>query len=98
MTLDTHEFIRRFLLHVLPRRYTRIRHYGLMAPANVKTKLVLARELLSGDDAAEASGDPPSADETPAPELPACPVCGEVMLRARTIAPEPRCPEGIDSS
>lgn len=98
MTLDAHEFIRRFLLHVLPRRYTRIRHYGLMAPANVKTKLALALELLSGNDAAEASGDPTSTDETPAPELSACPVCGEVMILVRTIAPESRCPEGIDSS
>jgi hypothetical protein len=40
-------FIRRFLLHVLPRRFVKIRHYGLMAPCNAKTKLEKARVLLS---------------------------------------------------
>ena len=34
MTLDTHEFIRRFLIHVLPDGFHRIRHYGLFANAN----------------------------------------------------------------
>jgi site-specific recombinase XerD len=41
------EFIRRFLLHVLPRGLVKLRHYGLHAPANVNTKLALAREHLA---------------------------------------------------
>jgi hypothetical protein len=47
VTLSAPEFIRRFLLHVLPLRFVKIRHYGLMAPCNAKTKLEKARGLLS---------------------------------------------------
>lgn len=43
------EFIRRFLLHVLPAGFVKLRHYGLHAPANVNTKLELARELLAAE-------------------------------------------------
>jgi hypothetical protein len=46
VTMPVDEFIRRFLLHVLPSGFTKIRHYGLMAPSNAKTKLVIARRLL----------------------------------------------------
>lgn len=45
-TVSVHEFIRRFLLHVLPTGYTKIRHYGLLAPGNVNSKLVQARALI----------------------------------------------------
>jgi putative transposase/transposase-like zinc-binding protein len=46
MTLATHEFMRRFLLHVLPRGFHRIRHYGLLASATRKASIARARELL----------------------------------------------------
>ena len=46
MTLRTEEFMRRFLLHVLPSGFHRIRHYGLLANANRKTHIATARELL----------------------------------------------------
>jgi hypothetical protein len=46
MRLAAEEFIRRFLLHVLPKRFVRIRHYGLMAGRNVKGRLQEARRLL----------------------------------------------------
>ena len=49
MTLETVEFLRRFLLHVLPKGFVRIRHYGLCASRNVNTKLVAARRLLEPD-------------------------------------------------
>jgi len=39
MTLDAAEFSRRFLLHVLPNRFVKIRHYGLLCSRNIKTKL-----------------------------------------------------------
>lgn len=45
-TMHPQEFIRRFLLHVLPAGFVKIRHYGLMASSNVKTKLALASRLL----------------------------------------------------
>jgi hypothetical protein len=44
MQVDTHEFIRRFMLHVLPSGFHRIRHYGLLAS---HAKLALARQLLN---------------------------------------------------
>ncbi len=47
MTVSADEFLRRFLLHVLPEGFTRIRHYGLYAGRNVDTKLVAARALLA---------------------------------------------------
>jgi hypothetical protein len=47
LTLGAGEFIRRFLLHVLPRGFVRIRHYGLLAARNVYTRLGRARELLT---------------------------------------------------
>jgi Putative transposase len=46
MTLDTHEFIRRFLIHVLPNGFHRIRHYGLFASSNRVENIARARELL----------------------------------------------------
>jgi len=55
-TVDGVEFVRRFLQHVLPKRFVKIRHYGLHAPANVNTKLDIARQLLQGDEPAEAPG------------------------------------------
>jgi len=57
MTLNTAEFMRRFLLHVLPSGFHRIRHYGLLANANRKNHIATARELL----------------HQPAPVLPAVP-------------------------
>ena len=57
MTLATDEFIRRFLLHVLPRGFHRIRHYGLLAGSARKASLALARRLL---DVA-----PPPEDDVP---------------------------------
>jgi hypothetical protein len=46
MRLHAEEFVRRWLLHVLPKRFVRIRHYGLLASRNVATKLARCRELL----------------------------------------------------
>src|SRR6202043_3405540 len=46
MTLDVGEFIRRFLIHVLPKGFHRIRHYGLFASSNRAETIALARELL----------------------------------------------------
>lgn len=47
MTLAPDEFIRRFLLHVLPKGFHRIRHYGLLASAGCKTNIACARELIA---------------------------------------------------
>ena len=55
MTLPPAEFIRRFLLHVLPKGFHRIRHYGLLAGASRKANLARARELLDMPEAEAAS-------------------------------------------
>jgi len=47
LRLAVDEFLRRFLLHVLPKRFVRIRHYGLLASRNVATKLAHCRQLLA---------------------------------------------------
>lgn len=47
MTLDAVEFIRRFMLHILPSRFIKIRHYGFMSNSNRKTKIPLCRKLLN---------------------------------------------------
>jgi Putative transposase len=47
MTLETHEFIRRFLIHVLPKGFHRIRHYGLFANGARAETIARARELLA---------------------------------------------------
>ena len=46
VTIDGETFVERFLLHVLPKGFTKIRHYGLLAPAHATTTLELAREQL----------------------------------------------------
>jgi len=46
-TMTPHEFIRRFLNHVLPKMFRKIRHYGLLASSNARTKLLIARQLLN---------------------------------------------------
>lgn len=75
MTLATDEFIRRFLLHVLPRGFHRIRHYGLLASSARKTSISRARELLN-------VSPPALADivEDPVDTCPPCPCCGGRMI------------------
>ena len=75
MILAADEFIRRFLLHVLPRGFHRIRHYGLLAGSARKASLALARELLD----VAAPPDPGDPDE-PEDFRPPCPCCGGRMI------------------
>ena len=84
MTLRADEFIRRFLLHVLPGGFHRIRHYGLLANAERREQLARARELLHHTPAAEAQ---PSATPT-ASDAPTfiCPHCGAAMIIVQTFA------------
>ncbi len=57
-SLPPEEFIRRFLLHVLPDGFVKIRHYGLLAPANVNTRLARAQQILASSNHNAASADP----------------------------------------
>ena len=62
MTLSAGEFIRRFLLHVLPKGFHRIRHYGLLASAGCKANIARARQLMA---APMAEVDAPAVHEPP---------------------------------
>ena len=83
MTLHAEEFIRRFLLHVLPKRFVRIRHYGLMAGRNVDTRLKRCRALLESAKEPPPPAASPSALKLPSPEHdPAtCPRCRGPLQR-----------------
>jgi hypothetical protein len=84
MTLGAHEFIRRFLLHVLPKGFHRIRHYGLFANGNRTESIARARELLAvapKPEPAKAAADEPRVLPTP------CPCCGGRMHVIEVFAP-----------
>jgi len=83
MRLQAGEFIRRFLLHVLPDGFHRIRYFGFMANAHRAVKLALCRSLsgADGEDTAAQSAAPSASDPSGkiAAAIPACPHCGGVM-------------------
>jgi Putative transposase/Transposase zinc-binding domain len=93
MTLATGEFIRRFLIHVLPHSFHRIRHYGLLASGTRADNIARARELL----AVSNSQDEPTAAAVD-PGKPTCPCCGgrmiiiEVFERGATPRHRPTAP------
>ena len=86
MTLATDEFIRRFLIHVLPKGFHRIRHYGLLASGNRAANIAQARELLAMPplpnraSSAETNADEPRVLPHP------CPCCGGRMIIIETFA------------
>jgi len=104
MTLGTGEFMRRFLMHVLPKGQHRIRHYGLFANGDRANNLAKMRALLDvaepeGDDSKIGEADPQDADTLDQP----CPRCGGRMriIEVFEAGCQPRhvvMPEGIDSS
>jgi Putative transposase/Transposase zinc-binding domain len=84
MRLSTDEFIRRFLLHVLPDGFHRIRHYGLLASAGRKDTLARVRDLLGAEVHQEA--DATDMDAAPTLNLrEPCPECGEPMRIIETF-------------
>jgi hypothetical protein len=108
MVLTPFEFIRRFLIHVLPKGFHRTRHYGLFANANCAANIARACELLSAPQpviepapAGAAEPDAPLVHRTP------CPCCGGRMLVIEVFArggapryrPQPAAtPISIDTS
>jgi len=105
MTLDGDEFIRRFLIHVLPDGFHRIRHYGLFANANRIVNIALARRLLAVPDPASSSRDSNGTENRHQDsERNTCPCCGGRMIIVEAFEPgcQPRfwpVPSiGLDSS
>ena len=83
MHLDVGEFMRRFLLHVLPTGFHRIRHYGLFANGHRADKLTLCRRVLDVPSAPihrDTDNDDHNAPAGSNHELPPCPCCGGPMI------------------
>jgi hypothetical protein len=97
MTLDAHEFIRRFLLHTVPDGFHRIRHYGLLANGHRQFKLDLCRSLLDVPLPEQPAEEP---DAKPPPLAHRCPCCGGAMtiIGAWTPIQPARRPVWEDSS
>ncbi len=97
MTLETTEFIRRFLIHVLPKGQHRIRHYGFFGNGNRAANIAVIRELLwvKAPDTDHSDGAPTEgADEQHRVLTLPCPCCGGRLIIVETFAPEqqPRAP------
>jgi len=85
MTLAATEFMRRFLLHVLPTGFHRIRHYGLLANSSRKCNLALAHELLHVAPAAAGLNDNTAAEQRRERPTFVCWRCGSAMLVVETL-------------
>ena len=101
MTLSSHEFLRRFLLHVLPRGFVRIRFYGFLANRRKANLLPLCQQLLLHHPKADPS-PPPDSTATPITGF-RCPHCATVMriletFSASTFAPTAPRSTPLDSS
>jgi putative transposase len=95
ITLDADEFLRRFLLHVVPHGFMRIRHFGLLANRTRRATLMRCRDLL---------GQPPAEDAPPESvamlmhrltgiDLSRCPVCSEGRMEITAIIPHVLAPD-----
>jgi Putative transposase len=86
MTLETDEFIRRFLIHVLPKGFHRIRHYGLLANGNRAVNIAHARKLLAMPARPKEPETPEAAVDEPRVLPRPCPCCGGRMIIIETFA------------
>ena len=95
MTLEATEFIRRFLLHVLPKGFVRIRSYGLLANCVRQERLTLCRRLLAPNSGDHSSAQP-APEHQPTETSWQCPACRKGRLvRVETIQPRRSPPESL---
>ena len=80
MSLSPDEFLRRFLLHVLPPGFVRIRHFGILSTRNRSALLPLCRQLIAADPSPAARLDAPRGPSAKPDGLWPCPQCGGPML------------------
>jgi hypothetical protein len=94
MTLGSNEFLRRFLQHVLPRGFHKVRYYGLWTPAAAPVRAQLQARLASPAPPSVSRPSPGTDSAQPRPPAPPglarqCPRCARPLLRTRSIAPVP---------
>lgn len=100
MTLKAAEFIRRFLLHVLPRGLCKIRYYGIMSNRKRKSSLARCRELLGGSDIVRTCGDAKVSEwiellyKLTGIDIRVCPECnkGKMALRRMLLPMQAQAP------
>ncbi len=102
MTLNTDEFIRRFLIHVLPSKFHWIRHYGLLANSRRQDNLERARKLIESQGHADPNSNNGATDnkvvktdhtDDASPTAFTCPDCGGAMLIVEIFSrQQPRAP------
>ena len=99
LTLSADEFLRRFLLHVLPRGFIRIRHFGFLAARRRGILLPLCKQVLSAESPPTPHPTPPAADTRNQPtSLWTCPICGGSMFLVERLTAaqiQLRSPPGV---
>jgi hypothetical protein len=88
MTLSGVEFLRRFVQHVLPRGFVKVRHYGLLANREREDRLALCRRLLVVEAVRPELADAEAAEAEVVPAAPCCPHCGSPRLVRRVLPRE----------
>lgn len=92
-SLTAEEFLRRFLQHVLPKGFVKVRYYGLFSAAKRHLLAVLRLWLDISEPEEAAAGEPAHpADGIQSESTVFCPTCGKVMRRVRTLRSRSRCP------
>jgi hypothetical protein len=90
-TVTAEEFIRRFLQHVLPPRFIKVRYFGLLSPSK-RQLLLQARQLLSTTSNKPQRIDTPDLKTSPPPSRPSCPHCHGPLTLLAPLAPRGRAP------
>lgn len=101
-TITGVEFLRRFVQHVLPRGFVKIRHYGLYASGNVSTKLAQARNLLTSPPCSDVNtttppkslGSEPTLEQVTGRDPSRCPRCGSIAWHSAPL-PQSRSPPAV---
>jgi Putative transposase/Transposase zinc-binding domain len=87
LTLSAEEFLRRFVQHVLPKGFVKMRHYGLLANRHRQERLQTCRRLLLVATVAGRFGDTTAGDALAPPPVPCCPKCGGRRFLVLELAP-----------
>ena len=94
-TLAAEEFIRRFLQHVLPKGFVKVRYYGFFS-SGLRSRLEVIRRQLAGQisstEEVENEAESNQAGDDPTCREVICPACGQAMQRRQVIRPKGRCP------